>query len=212
MRENSILVFDLDGTLLNSAQDIIAVLNRVIGEYGGDSIQPLDAMKYIGPPVKVCFSEELGLTGEELDNAVNRYRKIYIEEYIAKTHAYYGASKTLNYLRESGAKLHVATMKTKQQVDAIMHIFDFMQLFSSIYYVGRGGCYTKEQMLHAIRKENCGDKFFMIGDTQSDYDAAEATGYEFIFASYGYGRINRKNIDYVSISTITDLQNNILFI
>ncbi len=184
------IAFDIDGTLFDTKNGIIAALNEIINIFHGDSITDKLQNQYIGPPIYNSlmkyqkFDETLALKATEL------YRKIYVDKYIVTSTPYPSLNEVLTELKNHGYSLAIATMKTQEQVDTLLEIFGLSQAFDSIHCASHDGNLHKSDMLTAIKQEINAEQYFMVGDTIGDYLAAVSVdGYEFIYAEYGYGHI-----------------------
>lgn len=193
MKESSCIVFDVDGTLFDTKRGIIHALNDVLKHYNKESIAPEQENKYIGPPIKNSLMTYCGMGEDIADVAVDRYRGIYVEKYIQESVPYDGTEQILNFLKDKGGILGIATMKTELQMEALLKIFEYRKYFDIIETAKVTHNLSKTQMLINIKEKYLNVKrFIMVGDTEGDYMAAQKAGYEFIAADYGYGKISER--------------------
>jgi phosphoglycolate phosphatase len=183
----SIIIFDLDGTLFDTKIGIIDSLNYVLNEYKRNSIKKEDEDLYIGPPVYDSLVKLQGFSEELAQKGVNLYRSIYIEKFIVESRLYPNVLNTLKELKDEGFSLGIATMKTLQQVEKILSIFDMQKLFEEIQTAAEDGTVSKQDMLYNIKHKGLYDKYYMVGDTLGDFKAASYANIPFIAALYGYG-------------------------
>lgn len=186
-----LIVFDVDGTLFDTKNGIIAALNCVLSQYGEKKIPVNEQDKYIGPAVRDSLMEYNGFSIDKAEKAANIYRDIYVKKYISKSVPYPCLNEVLIELRNRGFILGIATMKTNRQVEKLLEMFNLTDVFQYIMAARDDGALTKEQMLiHICDYFKVGHQFvYMVGDTQGDYDAARNFGCYFIAADYGYGHI-----------------------
>lgn len=201
----SCIIFDVDGTLFDTRDGIIQALNYVLKIYGRSKIKKKDEAKYIGPPIKKSLMEFQDMEESEAKEATSLYRKSYVEKFIGNSVWYDSVVETLIALKEKGAVLGIATMKTMPQMEALIQNFQYDNLFSVLKVAREDGSLSKAMMLKDIKKEYPEvEKFVMVGDTMGDLNAAKEAGYEFVAADYGYGDISR--IDTKHISSFFELQ------
>ncbi len=201
------IVFDIDGTLFDTKEGIIKTLNEVLNKYGIGKIPKQNEDKYIGPPVKESFIKFHGFDEIKVEEATNMYRDIYINENIGLSVPYDGLYEILNYINKNNYISCIATMKTENQVKKLLSIFKLESEFEIIKCASLDGGVRKKDMLSEIRNsfdlsENV--EFIMVGDTKGDYDAAEAAGYRFVAANYGYGDFSELNV--LKISELSKLK------
>lgn len=183
------IIFDLDGTLIDSEKEIVMTIKDVLIEFNIKEFDHVAFQKFIGPPIKQSFIKLVGMNDSQAELATQRYRDIYILKYIKQTRFYDGYNELITFLINNGYRLHIATMKTKNQVDALNYNGIFND-FSEIKTAKDGGGYTKSNMLVDIKNIYGKDEsYIMVGDTQGDYNAAIEANMDFIFAEYGYGEI-----------------------
>lgn len=197
------VIFDIDGTLFDTADGIIGALNETVCKYGGKKIKESDASSYIGPPVFQSLRKYQEFSEEKVKEATEYYRKIYVEKYVYNSSAYCGTLEVIASLKEAGNKIAIATMKTRKQVEALLHSHNMDAVFDIIKYALEDGSLTKADMLKQIKREIFANSYIMVGDTLGDYNAAKAADMEFIFAEYGYGDINDAGVK--KIGQIGDL-------
>lgn len=183
------IVFDIDGTLFDTIDGIVSALNRIIGVYGGNYIDDYSKKEYVGPAIADSLVHKQGYDKNMAKHATEEYRKIYINEYIKLSKPYPGICEVLMYLKKEGYVLAIATMKTQNQTDELINIFDIRHYFDTIKCASSDGTITKYDMLLNIKEEFEADEYVMVGDTNGDKIAAEQSGYTFIYAEYGYGDV-----------------------
>lgn len=198
------VVFDVDGTLIDTKVGMINALNYVLKKYGIDSIKKENEKDYIGPSIKSSLMKYNGFKEDDAISATKLYRQIYVEKYIVDSELYDGTKNLLRALKAKGYILSIATMKTHSQVKKIIDIFDLSDCFDYIEYAADDGTKNKRDMLLNIYNETmeC-ERRIMVGDTMDDYISAKQSGYEFVMAEYGYGQC--QDDDIYRIERIEDL-------
>lgn len=200
------IVFDLDGTLFDTKRGIIFALNYVLNHYGKKTIPIEQEDLYIGPPIKQSLMEYSGFNEENAIKASNLYRSVYINKFIHFTKIYKEAINVLDHLKRRNVLLGIATMKTQLQVEKLFSIFDIQDYFTYIEFAKVDCSYTKEEMLKKIKSSNSdihNYTCYYIGDTKGDLVASRESGFNFIYAQYGYGNIDKSDLN--SIHDIKEL-------
>ena len=187
------IIFDIDGTLFDTKQGIIACLNDVLRSNGDKAINSDDENKYIGPSIKESLIRINGYSEAKATSATKRYREIYVNRFISLSVPYEGLAELLKTLNNNGSHISIATMKTYKQVERLFELFNIKSFFTCIETAKEEGGYTKADMLNSIKTKYPEDELVFVGDTIGDYKAAKEININFIFASYGYGNIDMYN-------------------
>ena len=185
------IIFDLDGTISNPE---IGILNGYKYTFPKvDLPTPSDEVlrTLIGPPLRVVFEKMYGLSAEQTDFAIKTYRVYYNELGGAyENELYAGMTELLHALHQQGKKLHIATRKGAMTEQILQH-FQIRNYFSQIqHYNEEKNITTKEKMIELImQSENENDKnnVVMIGDRNTDIEAAHYHQIKSIGVSYGFG-------------------------
>jgi phosphoglycolate phosphatase len=185
------LIFDLDGTLIDSAPAIIAGLGTVLKKAGITPILPLDE-RLIGPPLLVTLSR---LTGSSdaglLHSLADAFKAYYDTEGVSLTVPYLGIDTGLRQLAQQGIKLHIATNKRWLPTQRILNCLKWSTIFSSVYTQDKNTpTYSdkSEMLADLIKSENVDAEYSAyVGDTPEDGEAAFKNGLAFIAVDWGYG-------------------------
>ena len=183
-----VVLFDVDGTLLDSAQGIIETLRYSFSEMGTD-ISGVDLRRYLGPPLRVTYAEYYE-EPEKVEQAVALYRERYAADGSHKSPVYPGAAEMLAHLKAAGVQLCTATSKPVQVVTPILkeqgicHFFDVVGGASMDESID-----TKEAVIRNLigRPEFAGKRILMVGDRRDDLLGAAACGLPGVGVLFGYG-------------------------
>ncbi len=193
MKEDVVIVFDVDGTLFDTKPGILKAINEVLNSFGENSIVPAEEDKWIGPSVRDSFKLFCNMPDEKAEIATLLYRQIYTKKYVSESNLYKDIDRILVDFKTRGYHLCIATLKTAEQIERLLFIKKFSNFFEVVKTALPDGSKSKTDMLNEIRKMFPKSKYFyMIGDTQSDLEAAEKTNYFFVGACYGYGSFSSK--------------------
>ncbi len=183
-------IFDLDGTLLNTAKGIEAALWHTLKELSHTVPSETSLTAYIGPPIEQAFSDLAGLEGDALHAAANRFRVRYSTHDLLKATPYSGIFDFLRGIRALGMKTAVATLKREEYALRLLHHFGFHNYFDVMHGSDNEGYLKKKDVIGLCIKE-CGiyepRRTVMIGDTSEDARGAAEAGVDFIAVTYGFG-------------------------
>ena len=111
MKQYKAILFDLDGTLLDTSEGVISSVQYTIDTLGYEKLDVGQMRSFIGPPVHRRLRGIYGISEEESQRAMNIFRSHYGGDDLLKAHAYEGMKDLLLYLHEKGYQLGVATYK-----------------------------------------------------------------------------------------------------
>ncbi len=181
------VLFDLDGTLTDSAEGIIRCARAAIENAGYPDLAPDIYRKFIGPPLKDSFMRFCGMSAEEASAAVVYYRKIYTVSGWKENRLYPGIRALVKGLNKAGITVLLATAKPLVQAERILDYFGLKQYFTvCVGPVGDNDTSDKgELILRALNGLNYRHAA-MVGDRGSDISGAHHAGVEGIGVRYGF--------------------------
>lgn len=186
-------IFDLDGTLINSLEDLADSANAMLASYGFPT-HPLDPYRYfVGNGsrklIERCLPKEKATDPDFVEEALQRYKEIYAHHTEDKTRPYVGILSALQMLQQQGIPMGICTNKHQSAADEIVaHMFP-AGLFQAV--VGdRPGLLRKPnpQKVLQMAEEfgvapNCVAYF---GDTSVDMDTAHHAGFYAVGVLWGF--------------------------
>lgn len=183
----SCYLFDLDGTLLDSAEDICGAVQQVLSPHVEKPL-PFDYLKsFIGLHLDACFSEVLPhFTREGKDELVQAYRTNYPLRRHAGTRLYPGALEAVSAL---GGKKGTATTKGTPTTRAVLEQFGLLPYFDHVQGTDGFPCKPAPDVLRrSMEALNAQPgECLMVGDSPADMEAARAAGVKVCAVRYGYG-------------------------
>lgn len=188
MRYQTVL-FDLDGTLLDTRPGIIrsmkATLDRLGVAYPPE--ESIDA--FMGPPLRECFTDVCGLSDDLADKAVKIYRRHLVESGgVYNCNVYPGIPELLGKLKSAGCRLGVATSKATWLARDILLHKGLAAFFDTISGAPEQGGTKAEVIRQALARLASGkDGTVLVGDRKFDAQGARETGIDCIGIQYGYG-------------------------
>jgi len=183
------VLFDLDGTLIESAPGIFACARAVMEEMGMPPLTDEEMRPMVGPPLAVGFAEVLHMPEERIPAATARYRVLAETVGLDVIRPYDGVIEMLKTLQEQGACVCVVTSKITPTAKAHIARYGIAPYVDHVWGGIPGGTADKTELLQgavdALKKAE--DSIVMIGDRKFDLEAAKNVGIPSIGVLYGYG-------------------------
>jgi phosphoglycolate phosphatase len=193
------LIFDLDGTLVDSLPDLRVALNGMLLGLGRRQLAASEVRVMIGDGTRALVQRALAATGPVagLEEAHSAFFQFYETGLTRLTRLYPGVRESLADLRRSGARLGVCTNKSQVMTMAVLKAFEIEEYFSAVVG-GDAVPLRKPNPAHLLTVvEQLGARpadAVMIGDGENDYAAARAVGIPVIMMSYGYLHVPRESL------------------
>ena len=188
------VLFDFDGTLVDSAPDIIAALNLLLGELGQAHVD-YDAFRTrAGDGAKHLLEQVLtgrgaSFTDAELPGLVERLLAHYFEIMTDNTRPYPAVPDILAEIYQSGMALGVCTNRTQATTDQLLNHFGLAQMFGAVLCADTVTAKKPDarHLFEAIERLGASpERTIMVGDTATDVAAARNAGIKVVAVSYGY--------------------------
>lgn len=186
----SLVILDLDGTILNTSKGIFDSIKYVIKSMNLENLDENTLKKFVGPPVVDSFQKYCGLNKDKAMEATKLYRNYYWEKGMFEANIYDGIKEFISTLKNNNIKLAVATLKREDQAIAILKYFGLYDKFDVVVGVDEFNTRKKKDtILIAMNQLECKEKskVLMIGDTLHDFEGAEKAGVDFVGITYGFG-------------------------
>lgn len=186
------VIFDLDGTLIESAPSILIGLEVAIKKSGLFPTLPLDS-SLVGPPLKDTLRKLVGdQLNVDLDVLVSDFKAYYDTVGFKESRVYPGVQDMLNQLTNSNVSLYLATNKRLKPTLKIIDYFGWTSLFNGVYAIDKfveSQFSNKATMIGALIQAESIEKAHAIyvGDRIEDHDASAANGIDTILVNWGYG-------------------------
>lgn len=189
------VIFDLDGTLVDSAADLQAAANRLMRQNGLPELDRATITCFIGNGiarlVERCFAAH-GSLPEDLPAQVARFKQYYEAEGHRRTHLMPGAEPALRRLAAGGAALALCTNKDAEMSRAILAKLGIAELFRTVVG-GDSGLPKKPDAAPLLAcLARCGatpEEALYVGDSETDARTAEAAGLRFLLYTEGYRKV-----------------------
>ena len=185
------VLFDFDGTIIDSGPGILRCVREVITRLGYDMPQEEVLRKFVGPPLIQIFRDTFGLTQQEAGDVVELYRELYSStNAIMEADVYPGVIDLLKNLNRAGVKVGIASIKREVSVKQTLKTFDMLRYFDAAAGASAGGGHADKMLIMQECIKRLGadaGETVMIGDSLYDAEAAENLGIDFCAALWGYG-------------------------
>ncbi|MBZ0218257.1 MAG: phosphoglycolate phosphatase [Fimbriimonadaceae bacterium] len=198
-----VILFDLDGTLIDTAADLGVALNKVLAEKDVPPISMDLVRNAIGRGGRVLIERGLALNGQqvskdELDRLVSRFLDHYRKDIAVHSKPYPGAMEAVERLKDAGATVAICTNKMEDMSLALLAELGILDRFAMV-----AGADT-----HPVRKPDAGHltltikkiggdpaRVFMVGDSITDIHAARNAVMPVVGVSFGYTETPMTDLD-----------------
>jgi phosphoglycolate phosphatase len=186
------VIFDLDGTLVDTASEIAVALNRTFAELGLRALPGKGVENLIGRGVRSMVERALaqvGAAGVDVDTTLHRFEEHYEKTVGTQAVLYPGVLTGVRLLEDAGLKMSVVTNKPRYFTEKLLEGLDVKHMFA-VLVTGDDGLPRKPHgdMLHAACRAMgaAATDSLMVGDSDNDVLAARAAGCPVWCVPYGY--------------------------
>ena len=188
-------VFDLDGTLINTAPTTIKVLNEMLIERGGVIHESKDFDRFLSTGGKDIVGAVLGCNSNDLEGDIVEFRSRLSNITIPKSDIYSGITELLSRLQKHGNRLAVCTNKPQNLALKTLDDVGLLDFFEII--IGSSETHKSKpdtEMLDLIQYQFACKKSSMvcIGDSEIDQEMAHNACVDYVHLTHGYGSVNTK--------------------
>ena len=192
MRRYDYLIFDFDGTVVDTGAGILNSLRYAFLDQGDPVPDLSDLRKFIGPPIYYSFTAFYGVPEARVPDYIKSYRARYREKGKYECAVYPGMAETLQTLRANGVKLGIASSKPESLIYDVMRYVGITDLFDAVTGtpVDDSRHASKTDLIEStMQKLGVADKrrVLMVGDRLYDLDGAAGAGVDSCGVLFGYG-------------------------
>ncbi len=185
------ILFDVDGTLVQSGDLIMDSFQEALTELGLDPLPEGTLSQVVGPPLIYSFEHFAGVRPQDLGEAVRTYRRIYVPHFLEPP-VYPGIRSLLEDLSSAGVHLGTATSKMEKMARAQLEHLELDRFFHVIAGATPDPTSTKSAVVaDALRRLDAKgarlDPTVLVGDRSHDVEGAEDNQIKVIGAGWGYG-------------------------
>jgi phosphoglycolate phosphatase len=192
-----VIAFDLDGTLVDTAPDLVGVLNAILGEHGHPPLPLATARPMIGRGALALLERGFAAAGAPLHPQTaqplfDRFIDLYAARIADESRPFPGVAEALDALAGAGATLAVCTNKRTWLSQALLAALGLAGRFAAVMGPDTAGA-AKPDPRHLIAAVAAAggriEGSVMVGDSKADLDAARAAGVPMVAVSFGYTEI-----------------------
>jgi phosphoglycolate phosphatase len=188
-RKTSLIVYDFDGTLVDTLFDIADAVNLSLNELGVRTLSRETIRKYVGKGVERLMAQSIDGTGyADLSRAVEMFRKYYSENLMNHTRFYPSGREILHHFRDK--KQAICSNKPEDFVRRILESLESLESFDAIL----GGDSLKsrkpdpEGLLHLLERFQCSpEQAVLVGDSPVDIETGKRAGVYTCVVNFGFG-------------------------
>lgn len=185
------ILFDLDGTLLNTFPGVSNALRYTMEYYKMPVPSETEMRKYLGPPLGDSFRDYAGFDENEIPRAIKKFREYYLEKGVYEYEFFEELKPSFDRLRAMGCKLAVATSKLEPAAISMLTHAGIIDEFDFICGAKSDGARTTktEVLLHVLEHFDIKDKseVLLIGDRNHDVIGAKNVGIDCCGVLCGFG-------------------------
>jgi phosphoglycolate phosphatase len=194
------LIFDLDGTLADTAPDLLGATNAVLLARGRAELDLTSLRHMVGFGARALIAQAMEASGAPVTEAempplVEIFLAHYRDHIADGSRLFPGVIETLTDLKAGGARLAVLTNKPQELTDPLLPLLGLNGLFAAVYGAGRK-LYTKPdpRIFHDVVSDCGGGPAVMIGDSITDLNTARAASVPCVLVSYGFTPVPAKDL------------------
>ena len=209
-----LVIFDLDGTLMDTSKSITKTVNSAMEELGKKQYSANECVKFVGGGVSGLARNILGkekyedVTNEEMEKVIRKYYDIYFDYGVEP---YEGIPELLDFLEQNGVKKGIVTNKDHQTalstVDKKLSKWKFDGIFGSNEkeYPNKPNPYNVDKMAQNLNISK--EKILFVGDMLVDINTAKNAGIDIVYCKWGFGEIKEEDgIDEdVKVSSVQEI-------
>ncbi len=194
-----LIVFDLDGTLIDSRLDLAGAVNHMRGSMGLEPLATERVLRFVGNGVGNLVRRAIADGDVDFDEALRRMKKYYASHLVESTALYPGVHAGLDELKKAGIVLAVLTNKPEDSAVSILKALGVAEFFTDV--IGGGSDFplkpAPDALLDLMRRHNIpSDQCWMFGDHYTDLETARRAGCRRALARYGFGDPQEEKFDF----------------
>ena len=191
------VIFDLDGTLIDSVPDLCREISLFLNKHGRRALTESETVSIIGNGAAMMLRGAYKLTGEavgesEMPALLDAWVRQYADAEMSLTCAFPRVPETLERLKTDGFKLAVCTNKPHEPTLAILKKLDLAKYFDVVLDADALPVRKPrpEPLWEAVKRMGgTNDSAVMVGDSEADADAARNAGFPVVLLTYGYSHV-----------------------
>lgn len=194
MTNYTTVLWDLDGTIINSSPGVFESFNHTFRTVGMPELTPAEMKLFMGPPLRTTFGQLLGLTHEETEECLAVYRDFYLKQGGAlNCELYPGVIETIQKSQAAGMTNSLATSKAERGTKLVGEHFDFLKYFDVLGTAANDESRNSKTDVITFAFEELQkigadlSKVILIGDRIHDVEGARHHNLEVCLVKWGFG-------------------------
>jgi phosphoglycolate phosphatase len=206
------ILFDLDGTIADSAPGITASLAWTLERLERPVPSQTELLHWVGPPILDSFRDRAGMSEKQAEHALATYRPHYLATGIFNSRVYPGVADLLQTIADSPIPLSLATSKPESlalvtlDFYSLAHCFDFLTGASEDEVRSSKADVVEEALRRLAASGADISRPVMVGDRDYDVEGAAEHGVPTIFVEWGYGSVSEQAGSIAAVATAAELQ------
>lgn len=191
-----LVIFDLDGTLMDTSEGILASVKYTIEKTGTPNLSQEQMKTFIGPPIQKSFARVYGIDELQANQMAAVFRERYSTVDLLLASPYDGIYELLEGLSKRQIQSAVATYKREDYALRLLTEYHFGDYMGIMHGSDMEGRLSKSDIIRkCILEANVElGEVVMVGDTESDEKGAHDIGIDFIGVTYGFGYKTKEDI------------------
>lgn len=188
------VLFDLDGTLLDTSEGIKHSVRHTISVMRYKNLSEETILKFVGPPIQNSLMSYCGVDSDEAQRGANVFRDFYKSNALFEAKLYDGILELLAELKLKGIKIGVATYKREDYAIDLLKYFGIDKYCDVIHGADNENVLSKADIVEMCIKEIAEkrEKVVLVGDTEHDAKGAADAGISFIGVTWGFEYIPKE--------------------
>ncbi|HHW36529.1 MAG TPA: HAD-IA family hydrolase [Bacillales bacterium] len=217
MKNYKVILFDLDGTLLDTSSGLLKSIDYTIAYHRLPDIPMIIKQSFIGPPINKSLQKTYDLSDTETEEITRTFRNVYKDRFLFEAVEYEGVIQLLEDLKATKRyKTGIATYKRNDYAQKLIDYFGITELCDCV--LGSDGKeQTKADIIRTCLSKLSCEKYHeavIVGDTVHDAKAAKECGIDFIGVTYGFGFKTKEealeNGAVIGVKTVQELKEYLL--
>ena len=190
------VIFDLDGTLLDTREGVIESAKYAAKQMGYPELPHETMLSFVGPPIQNSFMIHYGCDQETAQKAANIFRDYYKNTALLLAEPYEGIFDLCDLLKKNGVRMSVATYKREDYALTLLRHFNFHKYCDPMHGADNNNVLKKEDIIRMCQEEMGATKenSVLIGDTDNDAKGAVKADTPFIAVTYGFGFKTKEDV------------------
>lgn len=189
MKRYQTVIFDLDGTLLDTSEGIFKAIRYTEGKMGFTPISDAQLKEFVGPPSLSSYLSHYPIDEKTAYEAVKHHRFYQGHQGATEAVPYDGILDLLSNLKALNYHLGVATLKRQDITELTLKHAQLYDYFDAVYGIDEAESLSKADIIHLVlnQVQTLPEDAIMIGDSAFDAEGSKIAGVDFIGVTYGFG-------------------------